>query len=522
LGSPLRVLFVEDSPDHTVPVTRELRRAGYEVEFERLATDEAMRGALSHRNWDLIISEYRLAQLDAISALRILRESGRDIPLLVVAAAEDEASILEVMKAGANDFLTKDNLKRLIPVVERELHQVVSRREQRRLEDQLRQWQKMEAIGRLAGGLAHDFNNLLTVISGYSELLLHKVALQAAERAGVEEIQKAAERGGALTRQLLAFSRRQPLEPRIIDINELVVNMEKMLRRLIGEDIQLATVPGNEVGKVKTDPGQLEQVIMNIVVNGRDAMPQGGKLTIETCNFELDEEPARAHPGFRPGPYVLLAITDTGSGMDAETKSHLFEPFFTTKDPGKGTGLGLATAYGIVTQSGGSVSVYSEPHRGTTVKIYLPRVEEAIAEEQPELESAATLLGSETVLLVEDEARVRKLICEVLTMKGYQVLECTRAEEAVRLFDGHGPSIDLVIADVVMPEMSGPELVRRLAVQRPELRVLFISGYPDEAVIHHGILTSGAAFLQKPFLPDALARKVREILDAQQQMGAMA
>jgi two-component system cell cycle sensor histidine kinase/response regulator CckA len=301
-----------------------------------------------------------------------------------------------------------------------------------------------------------------------------------------------------------------------------VVNLEKMLRRLIGEDIQLATVPGNEVGKVKTDPGQLEQVIMNIVVNGRDAMPQGGKLTIETCNFELDEEPARAHPGFRPGPYVLLAITDTGSGMDAETKSHLFEPFFTTKDPGKGTGLGLATAYGIVTQSGGSVSVYSEPHRGTTVKIYLPRVEEAIAEEQPELESAATLLGSETVLLVEDEARVRKLICEVLTMKGYQVLECTRAEEAVRLFDGHGPSIDLVIADVVMPEMSGPELVRRLAVQRPELRVLFISGYPDEAVIHHGILTSGAAFLQKPFLPDALARKVREILDAQQQMGAMA
>jgi len=416
------------------------------------------------------------------------------------------------LKAGAADHITRDHLPRLGATVRRELSQAEGRRERSRLEQQFRQAQKMEAVGRLAGGVAHDFNNLLTLITGYADLIAAGSALEPAQRAALDEIQRAAERGGALTHQLLAFSRGQPFSPRTVPLNTLLVHMEKMLSRLIGEDIELITVAAAEPANVRTDPGQLEQVVMNVVVNARDAMPGGGKVIIETANAQVDQTYAGPNVDLKPGSYVVLAVSDTGMGMDPETVTHLFEPFFTTKAPGKGTGLGLATAYGIVKQSGGAISVYSEPGRGTTVKIYLPSAEAIAAVEAAEQSPAAALRGSETILVLEDEARVRKLVCEVLAGRGYRVLEAVRGEEAIRMAAEHRGRIHLLLTDVVMPEMSGPQVLEQIRARHPNMKVLFMSGYTDEAMMHHGILDSGAPFLQKPFLPDALARKVREVL----------
>jgi len=382
------------------------------------------------------------------------------------------------------------------------------------LEAQFYQSQKMEAVGKLAGGIAHDFNNLLTVITGYSDMLLSSRDLKEAQRTALEEIRRSAERGGALTHQLLSFSRRQPLEARLVRVNELVMHIEKMLRRLIGEDIELVTIPAAAQDTVEVDPGRIEQVIMNLVVNARDAMPKGGKLTIETGSVQLGESFSAKQLGVPPGPYVTLSVTDTGIGMDEATQSHMFEPFFTTKNPGRGTGLGLATAYGIIRQSGGAIQILSQLGKGTTARIYLPPAKVAAPVTADKAAHAGPLSGVETILLVEDEARVRKLIVDVLTARGYRVLEATRGEEALRLSKTHTGDIDLMVVDVVMPEISGPELVRQIAPQRPRTHVLYISGYTDEAIVHHGIPESGAAFLQKPFLPDALARKVREVLDA--------
>jgi two-component system, cell cycle sensor histidine kinase and response regulator CckA len=400
--------------------------------------------------------------------------------------------------------------------VERELRGVRMRRERVHLEEQFRQAQKMEAVGRLAGGVAHDFNNLLTVITGYSDMLLARGDLKEAQRTALEEIRRSAERGGALTHQLLAFSRRQPLEARSVHINDLVMQLQKLLRRLIGEDIDLVTIPTASEDTVEADAGRLEQVIMNLAVNARDAMPQGGQLTLETSLVNLDETFSAKRLGVRPGRYVIISLADTGVGMGEQTLSHLFEPFFTTKNPGQGTGLGLATAYGIIRQSGGAIAFESELGRGTTARIYLPL--SAAASRGPAASDAASqepLTGAESILVVEDETRVRKLMVGVLTGRGYHVLEATRGEEALRLCQDHADSIDLAVVDVVMPEMSGPELVRRLVPLCPHLRVLYISGYTDEAIVHHGIDgSSGAAFLQKPFLPDALARKVRQVLDS--------
>jgi PAS domain S-box-containing protein len=385
--------------------------------------------------------------------------------------------------------------------------------ERKHLEDQLRQSQKMEAIGRLAGGIAHDFNNLLTVINGYSELTYQGLSADDPNRSNVEHIKQAGARAAALTGQLLAFSRRQVLALKVLDLNAVVTNMDKMLQRVIGEDIALATVLQPGLGRVKADPGQIEQVILNLAVNARDAMPQGGKLTIETKNVELDRTYADQHIAVQPGPYVLLAVSDTGCGMDKETQARIFEPFFTTKEKGKGTGLGLSTVYGIVKQSGGYIWAYSEPGRGATFKVYLPRVEEAVATVEPRALSAESQRGSETILLVEDEAGVRMLARTVLEAKGYTVLEARHSEEALALSGQHAGPIHLMVSDVVMPGMSGRELAERVKSARPNMKVLYVSGYTDDAVVRHGVLESGTAFLQKPFTPNALARKVRETLD---------
>jgi PAS domain S-box-containing protein len=386
--------------------------------------------------------------------------------------------------------------------------------ERTRLEEQLRQSQKMEAVGQLAGGIAHDFNNMLTVINGYSQLLLSRAGPGFPYRAEIEEIDTAGARAATLTRQLLAFSRKQVLAPQVLMLNAVVTNLEPMLRRLIGEDIELRAVLQPQPGYVLADPGQIEQVIMNLAVNARDAMPRGGILTIETVHVEMDESYTQRSRTVRAGPHVMMAVSDTGCGMDKETQARIFEPFFTTKEQGKGTGLGLATVYGIVKQSGGSIWVYSEPGHGTTFKIYLPRIEgtgEAVAPVEARDERVN---GSETILVAEDDEGVRKLTVEVLRAAGYTVLEAATGPETIALGERHQGDISLLVTDVVMPGMNGRVLAEQLSARLPGMKVLYLSGYTDDTIVSHGVLDDSVSFLQKPFSPPALARKVRAVLDA--------
>jgi len=382
----------------------------------------------------------------------------------------------------------------------------------RQLEEQLRQAQKMEAVGMLAGGVAHDFNNLLTIISGYSQLILNNLTPHDPNHNSAEQIMKAAERAAALTKQLLAFSRRQVLQPRVLDINKLIGGLGTMLRRLIGEDIDLQLVLRPDVGQVSADPGQIEQVLMNLVVNARDAMPKGGTLTIETASISLDEKYAGRQMALKPGTYTQIAVSDTGTGMDEATQARLFEPFFTTKGSGHGTGLGLSPVFGIVKQSLGSVEVYSVPNRGTSVKVYLPRIDQPVTAEKPTtLKKAGP--GTETILLVEDEEMVRSLVRETLARDGYKVLDAADPFEARRLSEGHRGKIHLLITDVVMPKVSGRELAEQLTQRRPDMKVIYMSGYTDSAIVNSGILQKEVAFLQKPFTPGVLTEKVRDVLE---------
>ena len=384
--------------------------------------------------------------------------------------------------------------------------------EHKKLEQQLIQAQKMEAVGRLAGGVAHDFNNLLTIINGYAQLLIEPISPQDPRRGHLKEILTAGERAASLTRQLLAFSRRQVLEPRVLNLNSVLADVAKMLRRLIGEDVELVATLKPDLGRVKVDPGQIEQVIMNLAVNARDAMPQGGKLFVETSNVEIDANYARSHSPMMPGKYVMVAVSDTGCGMDLETQAHLFEPFFTTKEKGHGTGLGLATVYGIVKQSGGFIWVYSAPGHGSTFKIYLPFIEEALPTAEPAEAPAELAKGSETVLVVEDEQGVRSLVCEALASHGYKVLEAAGAASALEISEKYTEPIHLLLTDVVMPQTGGKELAKGFSTLHPETKVLYMSGYTDDAIVRHGILEGGTSFLQKPFQPKALLLKIREVL----------
>jgi PAS domain S-box-containing protein len=387
--------------------------------------------------------------------------------------------------------------------------------ERKRLEEQFRQSQKMEAVGRLSGGVAHDFNNLLGVIIGYGEVVQEGTAVDSPMRTCAEEMLKAGHRAASLTRQLLAFSRQQVMDPRVLDLNAVVKDMEKMLKRLISEDIHLKTDLDSNLARIKADQGQIEQVIMNLVVNARDAMPGGGKLEITSRNFYMDDNFVRRYPyPVQVGDYVLLTVSDTGIGMDATTRSRVFEPFFTTKEKGKGTGLGLSTVYGVVKQSGGYIDVASEPGAGATFKIYLPKVEDALEAQKQTSEIPASLHGTETVLLVEDELSLRKLSRHLLELCGYSVLEAENGTDALKISQEHNQrNIDLLLTDVVMPGMSGRALADRLVKQRPKTRVVYMSGYTGQTVGEHGVLAEGSFFLPKPFTREGLARKVREALD---------
>jgi two-component system, cell cycle sensor histidine kinase and response regulator CckA len=412
-----------------------------------------------------------------------------------------------VIESGASAILNAQKQVEKLVIVNRDVS------ERRQLEEKFRQAQKMEAVGRLSGGVAHDFNNLLGVIIGYAEFLQESLDPENTLRSSVDEILKAGKRAASLTRQLLAFSRQQVLDPKVLDLNGVVSDMEKMLRRLIGEDIELSTVLGPDLGRLKADQGQLEQVVMNLVVNARDAMPQGGKLVIETQDMVMDEAFIRRYPyPVQAGPYVCLTVTDSGIGMDAETKARAFEPFFTTKEKGKGTGLGLSTVYGVVKQSGGYIDIYSAPGAGTTFKIYLPRVDEAIKAEAP-AGIATSFTGNETILLAEDETSLRTLTRNTLELCGYKVLEAKDGVEALQVSDAYKGSIDLLLTDMVMPVMGGRALAQELVRRRPDVRLAYMSGYTGQAVGSQGPVDPGSVFLLKPFTRELLTRKIREALD---------
>lgn len=639
MATPLRLLVVEDTEDDALLLLRELRRGGYAPDWLRVETADTFVQALDTMMWDLIIADYSMPQFSGLAALQLLRERDLDVPFLVVSGAMGEDVAVEVMKAGAHDYLMKGHLTRLIPAVTRELREAEIRRERQRaeqalrrseeryrdlfenandmiytqdlagyytsvnkkgevltgysrtesaqlhmrqlvapeylaqsidngtrklrgettetvyevelicrdgrrlpvevssrllyedgkpvgiqgiardiserkhLEEQLRQSQKMEAIGRLAGGVAHDFNNLLTAILGYSHMLLDGLPVGHPLRREVHEITKAGERAAQLTSQLLAFSRKQVLQMQVLDLNRVVTGIETMLHRVIGEDVALLTRLETPLGAVKADQGQIEQIIMNLAVNARDAMPRGGQLSLETAHCEIEATTPGRDPELHPGAYVTLIVRDTGTGMPRETLEHIFEPFFTTKE--QGTGLGLSTVYGIVKQSGGHITVASTPGQGAAFPIYLPRVEATPAVASlPDANVRTPQGGSETVLLVEDEDAVRELIMRVLTRHGYQTLKASNAEEALQCCAQYDGPIHLLVTDMIMPGMSGRDLAERLQPVRPEMHILYMSGYTaDKALRPHGLAVERTPFLQKPFTPRSFTQKVREVLD---------
>jgi two-component system, cell cycle sensor histidine kinase and response regulator CckA len=513
--APLRILVIEDNAADAELCLWALKRGGVEFSADLARTREEFTSLVASKEYDVILSDYNLRAWNALDAIETINEDGKDIPFVLVTGSLADEDAVECVKKGVSDYVLKDRMARLPVAIRRALHEKAERKARRRLEEQLQQSQKMEAIGRLAGGVAHDFNNLLTIITGYSQLILDHLSADDPVRGQIIQIKEAGDRAAALTRQLLAFSRKQVLSPRLLDLNEVVAGIDKMLRRLIGEDIELITVGSPGLWHVKADPGQIDQVIMNLAVNARDAMPQGGRLIIETANVTLGAGESGQHPVITGGAYVMLAISDTGTGMTEEVKNQIFEPFFTTKERGKGTGLGLSTVYGIVKQSGGYIWAYSEVGKGTSFKIYLPPV--GVAEEKNVIKTGSRIGakgGSETVMVVEDNDALRSFVRSVLEPQGYFLLEAGDSEEATRLIENNSGPIHLLLTDVVMPRMSGPELAARLKPQYPDAKVLYMSGYTDNAIMHHGVLDPGTYFLQKPFVAETLRKKVREVLDA--------
>ncbi len=511
-GHKVRVLVVEDRPEDAELLMRELQQAGFDPDWRRVDTESEYLDQV-RKEPDVIIADYSLPQFSAVRALRLLQDIGLDIPFVVVTGSVGEEPAVECMREGATDYLLKDRLTRLGPAVSRSIEQHELRLEKAELETQLRQAQKMEAIGQLAGGVAHDFNNLLTVIGGYADLIKREESTSNGVRECAAEIQKAQERGAGLTRQLLAFARKQVVQPRILDVNSVVQGLEKFLRRLIGEHIELIFDLPADLGHITADPGQLEQVVMNLVVNARDALPDGGTLHVETANLESDR-PIRDGAATVPaGRHVVLRVADSGRGMDEATRTRMFEPFFTTKPRGKGTGLGLSTVYGIVEQIGGEIVVDSELGAGTTVKIYFPCREVAETEPSLERQEESAYRGSETILLAEDDQAIRRLVRTILERLGYTILEARDGLDALRVAKGHTAQIDLLLTDLVMPGISGSELAQRLRQSHPEVGILFMSGYTDDTIDRPGMRKLSDHLLIKPFTPVGLKTGVREALD---------
>jgi two-component system cell cycle sensor histidine kinase/response regulator CckA len=514
MKSPLHVLYLEDDPNDVTLVQALLEGDGIACVTTCVQNKVDFVSALERGGIDLMLSDYSLPGFDGLSALRIARADQPDLPVILVSGTLGEELAIDALKNGATDFVLKERLGRLAPAVRRAMHEVEERAERRMLEAQFIEAQKMEVIGQLAGGVAHDFNNILAVILGYADMLLQDKGLGDRFRNDVGEIRDASQRAAGLTRQLLVFSRGQAVQPAVLNVDDVTKDLEKMLRRLIDENIEMTLVPGKKTGRIKADPGYVGQVLMNLVVNARDAMPSGGKLSVATRNVNFDEDYASRHDGAVPGHYVMLSVSDTGIGMTDEVKDHLFEPFFTTKPKGKGTGLGLATCQTIVQQCGGRIDVYSEFGAGTTFKVYFPRVELPLDLEARTMQAGPLPRGTETLLVVEDEPSVRHLARNVLQTLGYDVLSAANGQDGLNVArERKGSPIRLVITDVIMPLMGGKIMAEWLRTTYPDLKILFTSGYTDDALAQHGVVDPDIAFLPKPYTPAALANKVRGLLD---------
>ncbi|MEK7235953.1 MAG: response regulator [Nitrospirota bacterium] len=521
MKTPLRLLQLEDNAVDAELITATLIEGGIPCQSQLVDTRQAFVAALKEARMDLILADYSIPGFDGMTALILARQHCPDVPFLFVSGTIGEELAIDAMHQGATDYVLKQRLGRLVPSVQRALRELDDRTERKRAEEalrqsekQFRQSQKMEAVGRLAGGIAHDFNNLLTVIMGYSQVLSTELGPQHPLRGKIEETQKAGERAATLIRQLLTFSSKQSLDPKVLLLNTAVTNLESLLRRLIGEDIRLVSKLDPRNGRLRADQAQLEQVLVNLVVNARDAMPKGGLLTIETAQVELTRSPVYHLTPLPPGLYVRLSVGDTGCGMDSQTQSHIFEPFFTTKGEGKGSGLGLSTVYGIVTQCGGAIDVTSRVGRGTRFDLYFPSVDADVLVPAPSQPPGQPQRGTETILVVEDDPSVRTLVRDELRKLGYRVLEAKNGVEACLLATQQAGSLHLLLTDVVMPGMGGRELAQHLSVIKPDLRILFMSGYMDDVGIMAGQEEGTSSFLQKPFTPEVLARAVRDLLDA--------
>jgi signal transduction histidine kinase len=516
MKSPLNILHLEDDPNDAALVKSALESEGIACETTCVDNRDDFVAVLEHGGIDLIFSDFSMPAFDGLSATQIAQARWPELPVILVSGTLGEERAIDALKSGVTDYVLKERLVRLAPAVRRAMQEVTERAKRKRLETQLMDAQKMEALGHLAGGVAHDFNNILAVIMGYSDILIADLDPKNPLRNHAEQIQHAAQQAAGLTRQLLVFSRKQTVQSIVLDLNNVMADLTQMLRRIINENIEMTIVPGKEIGRVKADAGYVGQVLMNLVVNARDAMPEGGKLSIATSNVTLDETYARTHAGVTPGDYVMLSVSDTGMGMTDEVKANLFKAFFTTKLSGKGTGLGLATCQTIVKQCGGHIGLYSEPGRGATFKIYFPRVGQPLDVAARTVPTGPIPRGTETVLLVEDDSALRHLACGILAAQGYEVLMATNGQDALRVAHDHtGPPIQLVVTDVIMPLMGGKAMADWLKITYTDLKILFTSGYTDDAIAQQGVLEPGVAFLSKPYSPAKLACRVRQMLDNQ-------
>jgi two-component system cell cycle sensor histidine kinase/response regulator CckA len=508
----LRALIVEDSEDDCALLVRTLAQGGYDVRHKRVDSAEALLTSLNEAGWDIVLSDYSMPGFSGTAALALIREKGLEVPFVFVSGTIGEEIAVNAMRVGAQDYIMKSNLRRLLPAIERELRESQIRREHKNIEQRMRQLEKFEAIGRLAGGIAHDFNNVIGAIMGWAELGEGEVPPDSRAAKFFQNIRNHSARAAGLTGQLLAYARRQILEPRNIDLNQVIRDTSGLLEKLIGAQIEVNIQLASDLKAVRADRSQLEQVFINLCVNARDAMPHGGRLQIKTSNTELDEEYCRRHVYGRPGSYVCLTVSDTGTGMDQATRERIFEPFFTTKEVGKGTGLGLATALGVVNQHGGSIEVKSELGKGSSFLVYLPVIENA-AELDAQQVDTRVVGGTETILVADDHDGVRDTTREILEQLGYRVILARDGEEAIKEFTASSKEIALLLLDVVMPRLSGPDAYATISDSNPGVPVIFTTGYSDEASWMRPTFGSRAVLLQKPYGPKVLARKIREVLD---------
>lgn len=515
MNTPLKILHLEDDPNDAALIQSMLEAGHIGCETTSVSNRADFEHQIRRGCYDLVLSDYSLPTFDGLSAVAIVRAQWPDVPFILVSGTMGEEFAIESLKNGATDYVLKTRLSRLVPAVQRAMREVDERTEHRRLEAQFIEAQKMEVIGQLAAGVAHDFNNILGVIMGYSDMLLLKVPREHPLRNYVEEIRRASERAAGLTLQLLVFGRKQTVQPVVMDLNVVLRDLENMLERLIDDNITLTLAPGTHSGNIRADPGYIGQVLMNLAVNARDAMPDGGRLTIATSRVRVDEHSTHAYPGSHPGDWIMLSVSDTGAGMSEEVKARIFEAFFTTKPVGKGTGLGLATCKTIIQQSGGSMSVTSEMGLGTSFQKLFPCTEQPLDLAAPPETSEPLPRGTETLLVVEDDPALRQLAVEILQNQGYHVLPAFNGQDGLNMARAHeGPPIQLVVTDVIMPVVGGKVMAEWLKVTYPDIKVLFTSGYTDDAISHHGVLDAGVDFLPKPYTPATLARRVREMLDA--------